>query len=426
MERDDELSWRLSMKNENVDSVLIASILQDPPAFGIKENNFYLYDADHIAAAFKTFSMIYQGSINKQFFAVKALANPAVMAVLAKEGSGFDCANEQEVKLVRKFLPHAEIFLTANNLTPARLDFFVGKIAYLTVDNLELIPFLDPGQFEQVFVRVRFGGNDDVRVGGHRSKFGICESQLGDALGELRLQGYRRVGLHCMESANVTDYNIKLAEIDKLLTLANARANDNIRVNAINIGGGIGLDYRKTATGFSHERFSEGIKQLKEKHNLPALAVYSEYGRVITGPHGYLVGKVASIHKKPHTVVGLSLSTNAIPRITVYPDAYHHLSFSTLSEVTDDYDVSGNMCESSDIFCRKKQERLPVVGATAIIHDAGAHCISMANVYNGLAIPPEYMLHEGKLLKIRSEINLELLQGTLEKTPVQNMVKESI
>ncbi len=85
------------------------------------------------------------------------------------------------------------------------------------------------------------------------------------------------------------------------------------------------------------------------------------------------------------------------------PKAYHHIVNLTPHDDDDDgggdgdvvpYDVTGNICESGDLFARGRPLQRLREGDFLDIQNAGAYCRSMASEYNLRSMPSEVVLHD--------------------------------
>jgi diaminopimelate decarboxylase len=180
-----------------------------------------------------------------------------------------------------------------------------------------------------------------------------------------------------------------------------------IRVEFVNISGGVGIPYRPEETAVDLSSVSDGIRAGYDRMIRPAglhpLALYMECGRVITGPYGYLVSRVLHIKDIYKKYVGLDACMANLMRPAMY-DAYHHITVAGKEDQPHDqlYDVTGSLCENRDKFAVDR--RLPKidVGDLVVIHDAGAHGHAMGFNYNGKLRSAELLLREnGEVLPIR-------------------------
>ena len=88
----------------------------------------------------------------------------------------------------------------------------------------------------------------------------------------------------------------------------------------------------------------------RETDNLHPLALFTEMGRAIIGPYGYLVSSVLHIKEIYKNHVGLDASMADLMRPAIY-GAYHHITVAGKEDLPADhvYDVIGSLCESRDL-----------------------------------------------------------------------------
>ena len=100
-----------------------------------------------------------------------------------------------------------------------------------------------------------------------------------------------------------------------------------------------------------------------------------------------------------HRIAGTDSGFNHLIRPILY-QAYHHIvnvgggSSGEATESTAKYDITGNICESGDLFAKGRQLRWLHEGDVLDIENAGAYCRSMASEYNMRAIPNEVVIDE--------------------------------
>ena len=125
------------------------------------------------------------------------------------------------------------------------------------------------------------------------------------------------------------------------------------------------------------------------------IAIYTEMGRFMMGPHGGLVTR--AIHAK-HTYknyIGVDACAANLMRPAMY-GAYHHITVLGKEDapLTEVYDVTGALCENNDKFAIDR--KLPAIenGDLLFIHDTGAHGFSMGYNYNARLWSSEILLKE--------------------------------
>jgi diaminopimelate decarboxylase len=127
------------------------------------------------------------------------------------------------------------------------------------------------------------------------------------------------------------------------------------------------------------------------------MKIFTECGRYITGPYGYLVSTV--LHKKNiyREYVGLDACMANLMRPALY-GAYHHITVMGKETAPHDRvnDVTGSLCENNDKFAIQRE--LPEIepGDIVVIHDAGAHGHAMGFNYNGKLRSAELLLKEDR------------------------------
>jgi diaminopimelate decarboxylase len=149
---------------------------------------------------------------------------------------------------------------------------------------------------------------------------------------------------------------------------------------------------------------------------LHPLRLLMENGRMITGPHGYLV--TTAVHHKSiyRDYVGVDACMANLMRPGMY-GAYHHITVLGKENAPHDHvvDVVGSLCENNDKFA--VQRSLPAVerGDLLVIHDSGAHGHAMGFQYNGKLRCAELLLRaDGSVRQIRRAETAEDYFATLD------------
>ena len=161
-----------------------------------------------------------------------------------------------------------------------------------------------------------------------------------------------------------------------------------IRIEFVNLGGGIGIPYRPEQKPVDLAAVGNSIRELYDSMiggtPLHPLRILMENGRMITGPHGFLV--TTAVHHKNiyRNYVGVDACMSNLMRPGMY-GAYHHITVLGREHEPHDQivDVVGSLCENNDKFAI--QRSLPKVqrGDLLVIHDSGAHGHAMGFQYNG-------------------------------------------
>lgn len=230
-----------------------------------------------------------------------------------------------------------------------------------------------------------------------------------------------RFGLHTMIVSNELDPHAHVETAGMLFDLVVAISQKiGIRFEFVNLGGGIGIPYKLTDKPVDLDLVSKEIKELYQKkivdNNLDPLRIVMENGRMITGPHGYLITKVLHIKDTYKKYVGVDANMANLMRPALY-GAYHHITVlgKEDSALNDTYDVTGSICENLDKFAIDRKLPKMEPGDIIIMHNTGAHGYAMGFNYNGKLRSAELLLQpNGKVKLIRRSETVDDYLATLD------------
>lgn len=388
---------------------------------------FHIYDEAGIRETGDRLKKAFPGIPGfREYFAVKALPNPAILSIMSDMGFGFDCSSVAELALGRQVGGSGDdLMFTSNNTT--RNEFTVAMAHGGSIVNLDDISLMDklPAMPELICFRYNPG---ERRTGNAiigtpvEAKYGVSHDQLIHAYAKAKDLGVNRFGLHTMLASNERDYTYMVQTAAMLLEqVARITKALGIRFEFINIGGGLGIPYRPGDDPLDLEAMAQAITAAftsfsRENGYMPKL--YMESGRFMTGPHGALVATAINRKEIYRTYVGLDACMSALMRPGMY-NAYHHITIpGKEAGAIQVVDVVGSLCENNDKFAI--QQPLPPIaeGDLVVIHDTGAHGHSMGFNYNGKLRPKELLLNlDNTVDLIRREERLEDYFATLSFTP---------
>ncbi len=106
---------------------------------------YQLYDEGAIRAncrsLLKSFGSHFPGF--RQFFAVKALPNPAILKALVEEGCGLDCSSISELTIAQQLgVPGSSCMYTSNYTSKKDLSFAYDMGAIINLDDITLVDAL--------------------------------------------------------------------------------------------------------------------------------------------------------------------------------------------------------------------------------------------------------------------------------------------
>ena len=389
---------------------------------------FHLYDEKAIRKNARDFKKAFAWNKGfKEYFAVKACPNPYIMKILQAEGFGADCSSLAELVMSERTGFTGEEIMFSSNDTPAEEFVKARKLkATINLDDFSHIAYLEKnaGLPEMICFRYNPGplkkGNVII---GHpeESKYGFTRDQLFEGYRICRDKGIKRFGIHIFVASNELDPNYFVETADILFqVIVDISHSLNIRFEFANLSGGIGIPYRPEQDRIDLPAMNRGIKekydQIIVEGGFAPLKIFTECGRYITGPYGYLVSKVLHIKDTYKQFAGLDACMANLMRPALY-GAYHHITVLGKEKRPHDfmYDVTGSLCENNDKFAIDRKLPKLAPGDIVVIHDAGAHGHAMGFNYNGKLRSAELLLREdGSVVPIRRAETVKDYFATLD------------
>ena len=344
----------------------------------------------------------------REYYAVKANANPFLINILKEYGCGTDCSSMTELMLSDALGFSGEEIMFSSNDTPAEEFVFADKIgATINLDDFTHIEFLEKtiGHIpETISCRFNPGGifqmSNGIMDNPGDSKYGFTKDQLFEGFKILKEKGAKYFGVHAFLASNtVTNEYYPMLAKTLFELVVELKKDTGCEIRFINLSGGVGIPYEPDKTPNDIRMIGEGVRKVYEEILVPAglgeVAIYTEMGRFMMGPYGCLVTK--AIHEK-HThkeYIGVDACAVNLMRPAMY-GAYHHITVMGKENAPCDhkYDVTGSLCENNDKFAIDRMLPKIDMGDLLVIHDTGAHGFSMGYNYNGKLKSAEILLKE--------------------------------
>lgn len=388
----------------------IESIIQNyPTPFHIYDEQAIRENARNLLAAFSWAPGF------KEYFAVKATPNPHILKILKEEGIGTDCSSLAELILSQQAGIVGEDIIFSSNDTPVE-DYQAAKDlgAIINLDDITHIDYLEKHVGIPEIISFRYnpgsllkGGNDIIGVP-EEAKYGLTREQILSAYKIMQDKGVKRFALHTMVMSNELSGDSFIGTATMMFDLVlEIYEKLGIRIEMIDLGGGIGIPYRPEQQAVDLDSVSQGIRKVYEEkivgNGLHPVNITMECGRMITGPYGYLVS--TALHKKEiyKNYIGLDSCMANLMRPALY-GSYHHMTVMGKEDCPLDhiYDVTGSLCENNDKFAIDRSLPKIDIGDIVVIHDAGAHGHAMGFNYNGKLRSAELLLKaDGSVSMIR-------------------------
>ncbi len=375
---------------------------------------YYVYDEKGMVEGIRRLQKAFSWNKGyKEYYAIKACANPHLIKIMMDEGCGVDCSSYTELMIAEALGAKGEDIMFSSNATPAKDFVYARELdSIINLDDITHIEFLEENGGLPETVCLRYNPGGDFKVGNAimgnpgEAKYGMTRAQLTEAVTKLMAKGVKCFGLHAFLASNMIEngYYASLAAI-LFETVVEVNKETGAKFTFVNLSGGIGIPYRPEEKPVDLEIVGQGVKEAYERIIKPSalgdVSIKTELGRYITGPHGVLVSR--AVHRKDtyRHYIGLDACAANLMRPAMY-GAYHHITVLGKENAPCDhvYDITGGLCENNDKFAIDRNMPEIEMGDLLAIHDAGAHGFSMGYNYNGKLHSCEILLKEDGSTKL--------------------------
>ncbi len=394
---------------------------------------FHLYDEQGIRQTARALKNAFSWCEDfQEYFAVKALPNPTILRILKEEGCGTDCSSMTELMLSEALgIVGRDIMFSANAMPPEEFDYARRLGAFVNLDDITHIEVLKEHGGIPECVCCRYNPGGDFAIGNTimgnpgESKYGFTREQLSQGLKTLKTLGAKSFGIHAFLSSNTTDNSYYPGLAKLLFQVAAELAHESgLTLAFINLSGGIGIPYRPDQDKADIAAIGRGVKEAYDEvftaAGIRGVAIKTELGRFMTGPHGWLVATATSRKDTYRSYIGLDACAANLMRPAMY-GAYHHIHIAGKRNVPEDhvYDITGSLCENNDKFAIHRPLPQIDLGDVVVIHDTGAHGYAMGYNYNGKLRSAEVLLKtDGSFQLIRRAETAQDYFATLDIDPI--------
>ena len=218
---------------------------------------FYYYNITLLERTLQTIRDVTQE--DSQFcvhYAVKANNNPLILQTVAKKGFGADCVSGGEIKqAVAAGIPADKIVFAGVGKTDDEIDFALQQgIGCFNVESMPELRVINEralalGKIANIAFRVNPNidahTHQKITTGLNENKFGITIPQLIRSIKEAeKLEGVKFCGLHFHIGSQITDVETFKPLCECVNELQTLMEENNIWAPSINVGGGLGIDYK--------------------------------------------------------------------------------------------------------------------------------------------------------------------------------------
>ena len=377
----------------------------------------YLYSRAALEAAFDEFRQELDGIDSMICYAVKANSNIAVLNVFARLGAGFDIVSLGELKRVLAAgADPKKIVFSGVGKSAAEMAFALETGIYCF--NVESAPELDrlntvAGKLgKKAPISLRVNPNVDAKThpyistGLKENKFGVAyEDALTTYKKAAELPNLEVTGIDCHIGSQLLDPAPFAEALEKLLQLIDQLRVNGIELRHIDLGGGLGIRYKDEDEPSVKSYLQPLLHELKGR----GLKIMLEPGRRLVGNAGVLLTRVEYL--KPGEAKNFAIidaAMNDLARPALY-DAWHDIvPVVPRAGATQDWEIVGPICESSDFLGHKRALNIEPGDVLAVM-SAGAYGMAMSSNYNTRARVAEVMVDGAEVHLIRRRETIEEL-----------------
>jgi len=353
---------------------------------------YYVYSEKAFLRAFSELDCAFSGVNHLICFSVKSNANLAVINLLANRGSGADIVSGGELfRSLRAGVPGERIVFSGVGKSDAEIRYAIESgILCFNVESLPELEAIDRvaaslGRTAPVSLRinpdVESHTHDYTATGKKEKKFGVPLEEAFDMYLEISRFSHLRVfGLDTHIGSQIVSYEPFVEALYKLAELYRKLKDSGVPLEAIDIGGGLGIRYRDEQPP-SPAAFARALLPIVKPLGCRLIL---EPGRYISGNAGALVTRV--VYYKQTAVKNFAIvdaGMNDLIRPSLY-GSYHEILPVAASGAPSrvKMDVVGPICESGDFLARDRELAPVERGDLLAVMSAGAYGFVMSSNYN--------------------------------------------
>ena len=371
------------------------------------ETPFYYYDTELLRQTLQTINK--EAGKHEGFvvhYAIKANANPKVLNIICQAGLGADCVSGGEIQAsLNAGFPASRIVYAGVGKSDWEINLGLDKeIFCFNVESVAELEVINELAAERNRVApICFRINPDVGAHTHakittglaENKFGIAMRDMEAAIEEAaHMKNVKFMGLHFHIGSQILDMGDFTALCNRINELQNELERKHIKLEHINVGGGLGIDYQhpnRVPIPDFKAFFDTYARHLKLRSDQK---LHFELGRAVVAQMGSLITRTLYIKQgtaKQFAIVDAGMTDLIRPALY---QAYHKIENISSDEPTETYDVVGPICESSDVFAKAIDLNRTHRGDLLALRSAGAYGEIMSSQYNCRKLPKGYITED--------------------------------
>ncbi|MBG0845168.1 diaminopimelate decarboxylase [Pseudomonas chengduensis] len=369
----------------------------------------YVYSRAHIEGQYRAYADALAGMPHLVCFAVKANSNIGVLNVLARLGAGFDIVSSGELErvLAAGGEPSRIVFSgVGKSRDDMRRALEVGVHCFNVESSVELERLQKVAAELGVKAPVSLRVNPDVDAGTHpyistglkENKFGIDIEQAEAVYARAaELPNLEVIGVDCHIGSQLTTLEPFLDALDRLLLLVDKLAVRGITIKHLDLGGGLGVQYRDEQPPLAGDYITAVRKRLQGRD----LGLVFEPGRFIVANAGVLLTQVEYLKHTEHKDFAIvDAAMNDLIRPALYQAWMDVSPVQPREGESRNYDLVGPICETGD-FLAKDRQLVLAEGDLLAVRSAGAYGFVMSSNYNTRGRAAEVLVDGEQAYEVR-------------------------
>lgn len=380
----------------------------------------YAYSKQTLSENFLAYQRALAGKQHLICYAVKANSNIAILQTLSRLGAGFDIVSVGELERVLMAggdpakIVFSGVAKTAAEMTRA-LEVGIHCFNVESEGELELLNQTAEKLNKVAPVSLRVNPDVDAKThpyistGLKENKFGIDINKAPEVYARAAEMDHIRIaGVDCHIGSQLTEVAPFIDALDRLLLLVDQLAEQNIVLEHLDLGGGLGVRYQDEQPPSADEYLSQILEHLQGRPQTLIL----EPGRSISANAGVLLTEVQFLKhhsEKNFAIVDAAMNDMIRPALyaawmDIQPVIEHHREAQI-------YDVVGPVCETGD-FLAKDRKLAIAPGDVLCLFSAGAYGFTMSSNYNSRTRAAEILIDNDRAHLIRErESFADLVRG---------------
>ena len=379
------------------------------------ETPIFCYSQKKIKENIKNFKKSFKSFSPIICFSTKSNSNLEILKEIKRNGLGADVVSKGELMIALKAgISSKKIVFSGVGKTRSELIYAIEKNILLInceskseILEIERIAKLKK---KKVDIGIRLNPNTDAKTlkqistGKKENKFGINEKTFIEV--SRYIKDSKFLNLKCLSvhiGSQILDhkpYQKMINVLDKLIKKM------DFSFEYIDLGGGMGIDYKKDNKKFDFKKYNQIIKKFLVNHKSK---IIFEPGRSIIGNTAILVSKILYIkeNSKKDFII-LDAAMNDFMRPALYGAKHKIIPLKKINKITNKtYDFVGPICETTDKFLSTTKFQKLNEKDYIIICDVGAYGTSLSSNYNIRPKPAEILIKGSRINVIKKRQKLK-------------------